>query len=100
MVMAAINTATDIKQERINLRLRNEAKMLLERAASFEGKSVSAFILGSALARAESTIQTHETMHLNAGDAAAFFAALDRPVQFSPALSAALVEHGERVISL
>jgi len=95
-----MNTATATYPERINLRLHSDNKAILERAARFEGKSVSAFILGSALAHAEKTLQTHEVMRLNARDAAAFFAALDKPVQFNPALSAALADHRERVSSL
>lgn len=92
-------TAPEIKQERINLRLRFNAKQMLERAASFEGKTVSSFILGSALAQAEKTIHEHETMALNAHDSEAFFNALDKPMCFNPALTAALAEHGQRVIS-
>lgn len=45
---------------------------MLERAASFEGKTVSSFILTSAMARAEKTIQEHEVMRLNARDSEAF----------------------------
>jgi len=51
-----MSAATDTKQDRINLRLKHSAKKMLERAASFEGKTVSNFILTSALARAEKTI--------------------------------------------
>lgn len=36
-----MRTATDTKQERINLRLKRGAKRALERAASFAGKTVS-----------------------------------------------------------
>ncbi|MCA6220938.1 type II toxin-antitoxin system TacA family antitoxin [Photorhabdus antumapuensis] len=39
-----MNTAINTKQDRINLRLKHSAKEILERAASFEGKTVSNFI--------------------------------------------------------
>ena len=68
---------------------------MLERAASFEGQTVSKFVLSSALARAEKTIQEHEVMRLNAGDSEAFFNALAAPVQFNDKLAAALKEHDQ-----
>ena len=70
---------------------------MLERAASFEGQTVSKFVLSSALARAEKNIQEHEVMRLNAGDSEAFFNALAAPVQFNDKLAAALKEHDQRV---
>ncbi|MDR3214453.1 MAG: DUF1778 domain-containing protein [Azoarcus sp.] len=94
-----MSTATDTKQERINLRLQDSAKRILERAAGFEGKSMSHFILSSALAYAEKTIHEHEVMRLNARDAEAFFDALAQPVTFNKKLAAALAEHEQRVTS-
>jgi uncharacterized protein (DUF1778 family) len=61
-----MDAATQNKNERINLRLKSSAKSLIERAASFEGKTVSHFILTSALEQAEKTVQEHEIMTLNA----------------------------------
>lgn len=94
-----MRTATDTKQERINLRLKGSAKRALERAASFEGKTVSNFILTSALAHAERTIHEHEAMTLNRRDSEAFFKALVKPVSFNKKLMAAFQEHEERVAS-
>ena len=48
-----MSAVQQIKDERINLRLKNQAKAVLERAASLEGKTVSSFILASALQQAE-----------------------------------------------
>ncbi len=89
----------NLKQERINLRLNNMAKTVLERAASFEGKSVSNFILSCALKQAEKTIHAHETMQLGQNDAAAFLTALSQPVQFNDKLLKAFDEHNARVSS-
>ncbi len=94
-----MRTATDTKQERINLRLKHSAKRALERAASFEGKTVSNFILTSALAHAEKTIHKHEVMSLNNRDSEAFFNALVKPVRFNKKLAAAFEEHDQRVTS-
>jgi uncharacterized protein (DUF1778 family) len=90
---------TQTKDERINLRLKYHAKLMLERAASFEGQTVSKFILNSALNNAEKTIQEHEVMALNTNDSETFFNALATPVQFNSKLATALKEHDQRVTS-
>ncbi len=94
-----MSSALQPNNERINLRLKQSAKHLLERAAGFEGKTVSNFILSSALARAEKTIQQHEVMSLNAHDSEKFFNALAAPAQFNSKLLAAFEEHDKRVSS-
>ncbi|MER2472091.1 MULTISPECIES: DUF1778 domain-containing protein [Photorhabdus] len=94
-----MNTVIDNKQDRINLRLKNNAKRTLERAASFEGKTVSSFILTCALAHAEKTIHEHEIMSLNNRDSEAFFNALVKPVRFNKKLADAFEEHNQRVIN-
>ena len=92
-------TVSATKNERINLRLKQSAKSLIERAATFEGKTVSSFILSSALASAEKTIHEHESIQLNEQDAQRFFDALAKPVKFNEKLTGALVEHDRRVYS-
>lgn len=92
-----MNTKMQPKDERINLRLKHGAKQILERAASFEGQTVSKFVLSSALARAEKTVQEHEVMMLNTAEAEAFFDALSAPVRFNKKLSSALDEYRDRV---
>ena len=68
-----MDAATQNKNERINLRLKSSAKRLIERAASFEGKTISHFILTSALEQAEETDQEHEIIKLNAKNSRMFF---------------------------
>ena len=92
-------TSTAAKNERINLRLKQSAKNLIERAATFEGKTVSNFILSSALASAEKAIQEHESIQLNEQDAQRFFDALAKPVEFNEKLTEALAEHDRHVDS-
>ncbi len=92
-----MSSATQTKDERINLRLKHSAKLMLERAASFEGQTISKFVLNSALTRAEKTILEHEAMNLNTRDSEAFFNALASPVQFNDKLLAAFKEHDRRV---
>ena len=94
--MAQTNT---VRSERINLRLSEAAKRCIERAASVEGKTVSAFIVSSALETAERTIDRHETVALAREDAMRFFDALADPPPPNDRLRAALKEHARRVES-
>jgi len=94
-----MGAAAHNKNERINLRLKSSAKRLIERAAGFEGKTVSHFILTSALEHAEKTVQEHKIMTLNAKNSRIFFEALAAPMRFNRKLTAALDEHDQRVVS-
>ena len=90
--------ATQNASERINLRLKRNANDLIERAAGFEGKSMSHFILTSALERAQKTVQANDLMTLNAENSRIFLEALSEPVRFNDKLKAALDEHARRVV--
>ncbi len=94
-----MNTRAQPTNERINLRLKHSAKRLLERAASFEGKTVSSFILNSALNHAEKTIHEHEAISLNSKDSEAFFNALASSPRFNKKLAASFKEHEQRITS-
>lgn len=87
------------KNRRINLRIDETAKRRIERAAAFEGQSVSGFIVSSALDNAETAIRKHETMALDRRDAQRFFDAIVQPPAPSDKLRAAVDEHGKRVVS-
>ena len=92
-----MSSVSQIKDERINLRLKSHAKQMLERAASFEGQTVSKFVINSALIHAEKTIHDHEVIMLNAHDSDNFFNALATPTKFNSKLIATLKEHEQRV---
>jgi uncharacterized protein (DUF1778 family) len=85
--------------ERLNLRLKPAAKRRIEQAAAFEGRTVSSFIVSSALASAERTIREHDTMVLSQRDAEAFLEAILDPPQPSAKLLEAVAEHSRRVVS-
>ena len=88
-----------VRSERINLRLSETAKRRIERAASVEGKTVSAFIVSSALENADKTVRRHETIALAHEDATRYFDALSDPPPPNDRLRAALEEHSRRVDS-
>lgn len=94
-----MSTSAQVKDDRINLRIKHNTKLLLERAASFQGKTISKFILGCALEQAEKTIHDHEFIQLNTNDSQAFFDALAKPVNFNKKLMEAFEEHDKRVDS-
>ena len=95
-IMAQTDAA---RSERINLRLTQTAKRRIEQAASFEGKTVSAYIVSSAMESAEKTVRRHETIALAREDAMRFFDALSDPPPPNDRLRAALEEHTRRVDS-
>jgi uncharacterized protein (DUF1778 family) len=65
------------RSEKLDLRLTPEAKRTLNIAASAAGRSVSDFVLESALARAEETLADRRHFGLDADQWAAFMTALD-----------------------
>ena len=88
-----------VKSERINLRLNPAIKRQIERAASFKGKTISGFIVSSAIESAERTIREYETFTPSRRDAERFFDVLANPPVPNAKLRKALSEHGRRVTS-
>lgn len=74
------------RSEKLDLRLTPEAKRTLSIAASAAGRSVSEFVLESALARAEETLVDRQHFGLDAERWEAFLTALDAPPRDIPAL--------------
>jgi uncharacterized protein (DUF1778 family) len=80
------------RSEKLDIRLTSAAKRMLNVAASAAGRSVSEFVLESALARAEETLADRRHFGLNAERWEAFMAALDSPPREIPALERLLRE--------
>ena len=77
------------RDERIDLRVSEELKTLLARAAAHSGMSLSSFLVAVAADRAREVLAERETLTLSPRDWAAFLAALDRPKRRRPKLEAA-----------
>lgn len=77
---------------KLDLRLSPEAKHTLHAAAAATHRSVSQFVLESALARAEETLLARQRFELDAQRWAAFMAALDAPPRDAPRLRRLLTE--------
>ncbi len=72
-------SATVNRSEKLDLRLTPLAKQKLKSAAAVANRSVSDFVLESALARADETLADRQRFGLNLEQWKAFMAALDAP---------------------
>lgn len=84
--------ATPTRSEKLDLRLTPEAKRLLNAAARASRRSVSEFVLESALGRAQETLPDRQHFGLVASRWGAFLAALDAPPWPLPRLRRLLAE--------
>lgn len=82
------------RSEKLDLRLTRKAKMALQAAASASNRSVSDFVLESALARADEALADRRTFALDADQWKAFLAALDSPPRSLPRMKRLLKEPG------
>jgi uncharacterized protein (DUF1778 family) len=82
------------RSENLDLRLTPEAKAALQAAAAASNRSVSEFVLESALARADEALADRRRFGLNATQGKEFMAALDAPPRHLPRLERLLKEPG------
>jgi uncharacterized protein (DUF1778 family) len=83
----------DIKDDRLQVRLDAESKSVLQRAASYRHKTVSQFVLATALEEAEKVIRENEVVTLSSPDWKIFYDALTRPPAPNPALRKAFAKY-------
>lgn len=81
-----MSTAAETKQERLQIRLDAQTKRILQRGAGHRHKTLSQFVLSTALAEAERVIRENEVVTLSGADWDVFYDALTNP----PAPNAAL----------
>jgi len=87
-------SARAVRTEKLDLRLSSVAKRRLEAAASVASRSLSAFVLESALSQAEQTLADRHTFVLSKIKWTEFQQALDAPVRSLPRLQRVLTEPG------
>lgn len=85
-------TKTATRSEKLDVRLTAEAKRTLAAAAAASQRSVSEFVLESALARAEETLPDRRKFRLDDKQWKTFLAALDAPPRSLPRLKRLLTE--------
>jgi uncharacterized protein (DUF1778 family) len=86
--------ARSTRDEKLDLRLTRQAKSTLQAAAAVSRRSVSQFVLESALARADEALADRREFRLNGAQWKAFLAALDAPPRPLPRLKRLLKEPG------
>ena len=91
--MAATSIA-ERRTEKLDVRVSRSAKAKLMAAASASHRSMSDFVMESALARAEETLAERRVFGLNAEAWTAFQTALDTPVRSLPRLQVLLKDPG------
>lgn len=84
------------KSERVAVRLTPDVKERLEYAAELTGRSVSDFVVASALEAAQAHIERQERFRLSDEDRAVFLAALGKPPAPNKVLRAAARTYRER----
>jgi uncharacterized protein (DUF1778 family) len=82
------------RSEKLDLRLTSDAKTALQAAAAVLNRSVSEFVLESALARADEALADRRSFGLNPAEWKKFLAALDAPPRPVPRLERLLKEPG------
>jgi uncharacterized protein (DUF1778 family) len=80
------------KSEKLDLRLTPATKRVLQSAAAVSHRSVSEFVLESAMARAEEILPDRQHIGLGAEQWSAFQTALDAPPRALPRLAKLLAE--------
>ena len=78
---------TETRNQKLDLRLTPSAKRTLQMAALAAHRSVSEFVLESALTRAEESLPDRQRFSLNAEQWEAFQAALSAPIRKAPRLA-------------
>ncbi len=85
-----MDQTTELKRDRMHLRLDAVSKSKLERAASYSNKSLSEFVLANAIEAAENVIEQHERLVLSDRDRDVFFEAILNPPEPNKALRDAM----------
>ena len=85
-----MNASATMRSDRIDVRTNPEVKSIIERAALLSHKSISAYILESALQKAQEDIQETERLQLSVAERDSFYAALENPPEPNEALKALL----------
>ena len=84
---------------RMNFRMKDRVKRVIQRAAALSGLDDSAFTINAAYQSAIATIAAHEATMLQPADYEAFFNALDNPSKPTKRLREAFKRHDDTVIS-
>ena len=85
--------AAEIKDDRLQVRLDAESKAVLQRAAGYRRKTISQFVLATAIEEAEKVIRENEVVTLSGPDWKIFYEALTNPPKPNAALRKAFAKY-------
>ena len=91
-----MSEASSAKDCRIDLRVTQEQKELLERAASLKGISLSAYTLFHLLPAAKQDIDVHERLVLSNRDRDLFMSVMENPPELKGKLKSAIHKYREK----
>ncbi|MEM9922198.1 MAG: DUF1778 domain-containing protein [Cyanobacteria bacterium P01_D01_bin.50] len=83
-------SAKKAKQSRVDLRVSQQQKELLERAASLRGLSLSSYLLSNGIEAAIKDIESHEKLVLSDNDRDLFLSLMENPPEPNQALKSAM----------
>jgi uncharacterized protein (DUF1778 family) len=86
------------KTYRFDARLNEEQKLLIQRAADMEGRTMTDFVIHSAEAAAEHAIERRGMLILTARETKAFADAILKPAEPGPVLRRAAVEYRRKTV--
>jgi uncharacterized protein (DUF1778 family) len=93
-----MTSTTSIKASaRLEARISQETKALVQKAADLEGRTLTDFIISSVQAAAYKVIEQHQTLKLNLEDSEAFVNAILNPTGPNEALRAAALRHKKEI---
>lgn len=92
--MAAQSARAERRTEKLDVRISRSAKSKLQAAASASHRSMSDFVMESALSKAEEMLADRRIFALNAENWTTFQAALDSPARPLPRLKTLLEKRG------
>lgn len=88
--------SSKVKGSRIDLRVTQEQKELLERAAALKGVSLSAYTLFYVLPAAKQEVDSHERLVLSNRDRDLFMSVMENPPELKGKLKSALRNYKEK----
>lgn len=80
---------------RLEARISQETKALVQKAADLEGRSLTDFVVSSVQAAAYKVIEQHQTLKLGLEDSEAFVKAVLNPPQPNEALKSAALRYNQ-----
>jgi len=89
----ATTTRIRTSAPRLNIRMPEEARAIIDQAAALEGRTTSDFVLASAVEKARETIESHQRITLSQRDSMIFMEAMLNPPEPTDELRAAVADY-------